>query len=144
MSKNPDRQPLSTVEENGMRVSTTNPSFKFPTEKHLKDTIEALADIAHSHASKPCETPEDCEMCFLANASAESEMFRGFVIKTMKLTFGPMAALIDPIQFYAICFLFWAISTRIANASGSTAANKQAEIEQLKKMFGTGTEGPVN
>lgn len=133
------RQPLSTREENGMRVSTVNPALRFPTDASLREALDALNDTARDHKLKPCETGDDCEMCFLAEASTSSKVFVSIAKQYMEQTLGPMIALVDPKQMFSLMFFFYMLASKIERRSSS--GTFKAEIDELEKLFNTQPSG---
>lgn len=127
--------PIDTREEDGMRVSNANSDLRFPTDATLKEVINQMNEMAADHALKPCGE-DDCELCFLTRAGAESAIFKKLVAETLKATLGPMGAmLVEPAQFFSTTFFFFMLATKIERSRSSKSAS--AEIDALTKLFNT-------
>ncbi len=134
MSKEERRIPeIHTREENGMRISLSNQNLRFPTDATLREALDAMNDTAENHKLKPCDNPDDCEMCFLAKAGGSSKIFTGLAKQYTEMVLGPFLHLIDPSSLFSIVFFFYMLGAKVERSRGGNSF--KAEVDELEKLF---------
>lgn len=128
------KEALKTREENGFRIALNDDTFRFPSEATLKAAIEKLNEMTTNHELKPCPAGQECRLCFLTKASAESKVLEAYGEKTFHALLGPLAHVMVAYEtYFAMLFFFYMIGEA---ANQGNATNSAAEIEALNKMFG--------
>lgn len=129
--KNPADK-IKAHDDNGYRVSNVNPDFKFPTDASLKAALMRINELAQNHAMKPCPNGDECLVCFMTKASAESDLLENFGEQFFHELLGPMAhAFVSYPKFHSLIFVTLWMGMEIAKSAGDVTK----EVDSLKKMF---------
>jgi hypothetical protein len=133
------REALTTREENGFRVSVHDETHRFPSDAALKEAIAKINDVATNHKMRPCPAGQECVICFLTKASAESQLLEVYAEAMFHKVLGKRAHEIAEYQdFFSVAFFFLMIGMEVMKGQG----NQTAEIEMLNKLFNTPPPDP--
>jgi hypothetical protein len=146
--KNPE-DALKTREEGGFRIALNDDSYRFPTEVSMKAAVARVNELARNHELKPCPTGQECRVCFITKAAAESDVLRDHVAE-MYRELGPLAVLsIAPTSFFSMALFFVLLGQEMNKGVEGDAPS----VDLLNKMFGfpasennpaSGDEKPTN
>lgn len=129
---------LKTHEVDGFKVLDSNEALRFPTEATLKAAMTALEVLTENHVFRPCPAGQECPLCFLVKASAESPELNTLMERSFYHILGPLAhKSTDYHLFFSTAFYFFMLGHEIGKIPAKTAS----EVAVLTRMFAL-TEQP--